>query len=377
MLRAIGAIVKKDLRLARRDPRFMGPSFIVPFVFMLVYAILIGSIGGGESFACGLVVEDQTQFGDEMASVIEDMKATTNHTWFNITRYDATEAAELLGNGQLVAYIIIPEGFGANISAGQKATVIMHINNINDDIVKNYVHRIEAAILLYNQGALSPDFNQSEARIALDETLNLEDTPSNTGYAASAAILLSVVVCTLAAQGLLTASEFETTAIYDAMISPNPRLTLVLGRTIAAIPRTLVVLMVTYPVISIAFGITPAGNPLVLFAILILTILGLVPLGEIIGIIARKREQALLAGVLLSVIFFFTSGGLAPVALMPGLFRYVTYLLPVTHGMTMWNRVFFFDTVSGLWFNSAFLIIFWIVGTIIAVRLTNKEVERS
>jgi ABC-type multidrug transport system permease subunit len=91
----------------------------------------------------------------------------------------------------------------------------------------------------------------------------------------------------------------------------------------------------------------------------------------------RKREQALLVGILLSVVMFYTSGGIAPVSLMPSAFRYVTYLFPVTHGMTLWNRVFFLDTMTGLWFNSIFLILFWIVGTIIAVRLTDKEVERA
>ncbi len=376
MLRAIGAVVRKELRLARRDPRFMGPSLILPFILMSVFTVLLSSAGGGEAFACGLVIDDQSQQAEEIAAIIENMKSTTNHTWFSVTRYEASEAASLVEDGTLIAYIIIPEGFGANLSAGLDANIIMILNNINNDITKNYVHRIEAAVLLYNQGALSPDFDQSNAQIALEETLILQDTPSNLSYMASSAILLSVVVCTLAAQALLTASEFETAAIYDALNSPTPRLALILGRTLAAIPRTLVILLITYPVLSIAFGLTPAGNPLVLIGILILTILGLVPIGEIIGILTRKREQALLVGILLSVVMFYTSGGIAPVALMPSALRYVTYLFPVTHGMTLWNRVFFLDTMTGLWFNSAFLILFWIVGTIIAVQLTNKEVER-
>ncbi len=377
MLRETIAVLRKELRLARRDPRFIGPSLIVPFVFLLVYSILWSSIGGGESFVCGLVVEDQSYQADEMAAIIEGMKSTTNYTWFRITRYTQTEASSLLSSGGLIAYILIPDGFGVNLTSGIEADVVLHLNNLNDDIVKNYVHRIEVAVLLYNQDAFSPNFDQSNAQIALEETLNLENTPSNIAYTASAAIILSVVVCTLASQALLTAGQFETKAIYDELNSPSNRIALILGRTLAAIPRTLFVLLITFTVITLWFGVFPAGNPLVLFIILLLTIIGLVPVGEIFGILTKNKEQALLAGVLLSVIGFFAGGGIAPVALLPRAFRYATYIFPTTHGMAMWNRVYFFDTVEGLLFNSVILLAFWFIGTIIAVFLTNKEVEGS
>ena len=377
MLREVVSIIRKELRLSRRDPRFVGPSLIVPFVFLLVYSILWSSVGGGESFVCGLVVEDQSQAASDMAAIIEDMRSTTNYTWFDTTRYSKQEASILFSNGDLIAYILIPEGFGANISSGVESRVVLYLNNLNDDIVKNYIHRIEAAVLLFNQKAYAPNFDQSHSRIALQETLNLDKTPSNIDYTASAAIILSVIVCTLAGQSMLTAGQFETKAIYDEINSPSNRAALIFGRTLAAIPRTLFVLLITYPIITIWFGVTPSGNPFVLFFILLLTIIGLVPLGEIFGILTKNKEQALLVGVILSVVCFFAGGGLAPIGLLPQLFRYFTYIFPSTPGMTMWNRVYFFDTTEGLFFNSMALIMFWFIGTLIAVLLTNKEVESS
>ena len=377
MLREVVSIIRKELRLSRRDPRFVGPSLIVPFVFLLVYSILWSSVGGGESFVCGLVVDDQSQAASDMAAIIEDMRSTTNYTWFDTTRYSKQEASILFSNGDLIAYILIPEGFGANLSSGVESRVVLYLNNLNDDIVKNYIHRIEAAVLLFNQKAYAPGFNQSDSRIALQETLNLDKTPSNIAYTASAAIILSVIVCTLAGQSMLTASQFETKAIYDEINSPSNRVALIFGRTLAAIPRTLFVLLITYPIITIWFGVTPSGNPIVLFFILLLTIIGLVPLGEIFGILTKNKEQALLVGVILSVVCFFAGGGLAPIGLLPQLFRYFTYIFPSTPGMTMWNRVYFFDTTEGLFFNSMALIMFWFIGTLIAVLLTNKEVESS
>jgi ABC-type multidrug transport system permease subunit len=377
MLREIAAIVKKDLKQAKRDPKFLGPSLIIPFVFLLVYTIMWTSVGGGESFACGLVVEDTSSEANDMADILENMVSTTNHTWFSIERYDLETADELYLNGDLIAYILIPEGFGANISSGQNATAVMFINNVNDDVVKNYVHRFEAAVLLFNQGAVYPEFDQSGAPISLDESFSLASTPSNLKYMAVVAIMLSLIACSLTSQAMLTATEFETGALQDTLNSPTPRLALVLGRTIAAIPRSFSALLISAPVICISMNVFPVGNILILFGILLLTILALVPIGELIGMRIRNREQALLASVLFAVASFILGGGMAPIGLSPFSMRMIMLTLPTTHSFALWPRVFFQDTILGLINNALYLLGTWIVMSAVVVLLMKREVEHS
>jgi hypothetical protein len=377
MLREIAAIVKKDLKQAKRDPKFLGPSLIIPFVFLLVYTIMWTSVGGGESFACGLVVEDLSPEANDMADIIENMVSTTNHTWFSIERYDLTTADELYQSTSLIAYILIPEGFGTNVTSGQDAAVVMFINNANDDVVKNYVHRLEAAVLLFNQGAVYPEFDQSDARIAIDESFSVTATPSNLEYMAAVAILLSLMACSLTSQAMLTATEFETNALQDTLNSPTPRLAIVIGRTLAAIPRSFSALLISAPVICLSMGVYPAGNILVLIGILFLTILALVPIGELIGMKIRNREQALLASVLLVVAGFILGGGMAPIGLSPASVRMIAGILPTTHSLGLWSRVFFSNTVMGLMTSSLYLLGTWIVMSAVVVFLMKKEVERS
>ena len=377
MLREITAIVKKDLKQAKRDPKFLGPSLVIPFVFLLVYTIMWTSVGGGESFACGLVVEDLSPEADDMADILENMVSTTNHTWFSIERFDLETADELYQNTELIAYILIPEGFGDNITSGQNATVVMFINNVNDDVVKNYVHRFEAAVLLFNQGAVYPDFDQSDAPLSLEESYSLSTTPSNLEYMAAVAILLSLIACSLASQAMLTATEFETGALQDTLNSPTPRLALILGRTIAAIPRSFSALLISAPVICFSMNIFPVGNILILFGILLLTILALVPIGELIGMKIRNREQALLAAVLFTVTGFVVGGGMAPIGLSPALIRSIMGVLPTTHSLILWPRVFFSDSILGLTTSTLYLLGTWIVMSAVVIHLMKKEVERS
>ena len=377
MLREIVAIVKKDLKQAKRDPRFLGPSLIIPLVFLLVYTIMWNSVGGGESFACGLVVIDTSPEANDMANIIENMVSTTNHTWFNVERYDIATANELYQGGSLIAYIVIPTGFGDNITSEQNATVVMYISNANDDIVKNYVHRLEAAVLLFNQGAVYPEFNQSSAPISIEESYSNTTTPSNLSYMVAVTILLSLITCALASQAMQTATEFETGAIHDTLNSPTPRAALVLGRTIAAIPRSLSSSLILIPFISLGMNVFPIGNLIILLGIMILSILALVPIGEIIGLKIRKREQSLLAGVLLSIIGFIAGGGMAPISLSPAAIRAVVGIIPITHSLSLWARVFFLDTTLGLVTSSLFLFCTWLVMSAVAVHLMKKEVERS
>ena len=377
MLRQITAIVKKDLKQAKRDPKFLGPSLIFPFVFLLVYTIMWTSVGGGESFACGLVVQDTSPEANDFADILENMVSTTNHTWFDMERYDLATADELYQQTELIAYIIIPEGFGANITSGQNATAIMFINNANDDIVKNYVHRFEAAVLLFNQGAVYPDFDQSDARIAIDESFSLTSTPSNLRYMAAVAIVLSFMACSLTSQAMLTASEFETNAIHDTMNSPTPRLALVLGRTLAAIPRSFISLFIAAPIICLSMNVFPVGNILVLIGILLLTALALAPLGELIGMKLRNREQALLASILFVMVGFIAGGGMAPIGLTSQLVQILVSILPTTHTLGLWARVFFNDTLLGLTTSTIALVATWAVMSIVVFQLMKREVERS
>jgi ABC-type multidrug transport system permease subunit len=377
MLRQIIAIMKKDLKQAKRDPKFLGPSLIIPFAFLLVYMIMWNSVGGGESFACGLVIQDTSAEATEFANILENMVSTTNHTWFDIEQYDLTTADQLYQNTELIAYIVIPTGFGNNITSGQNATAIMYINNANDDVVKNYVHRFEAAVLLFNQGAVYPEFDQSDARIAIQETFSLSSTPSNLQYMAGVAIVLSFMACSLTSQAMLTASEFETNAIHDTMNSPTPRLALVLGRTLAALPRSFIALFISAPVICFAMNVFPTGNLLVLIGILILTALALAPIGELIGMKLRNREQALLASVLFIVAGFIAGGGMAPIGLSPEVVQIIVGVFPTTHALSLWGRVFFNDTLLGLATSSLALILTWLVLSIIVYQLMKQEVQRG
>ncbi|MGY5873485.1 MAG: hypothetical protein RTV72_14655, partial [Candidatus Thorarchaeota archaeon] len=91
----------------------------------------------------------------------------------------------------------------------------------------------------------------------------------------------------------------------------------------------------------------------------------------------RNRENALLASVLFVVVGFILGGGMAPIGLSSPIVQSLASILPTTHSITLWARVFFNDTLLGITTSALVLVLTWAVMSIIVFQLMKKEVERS
>ena len=109
----------------------------------------------------------------------------------------------------------------------------------------------------------------------------------------------------------------------------------------------------------------------------LLSALALAPIGELIGMKLRNREQALLASVLFVVAGFIAGGGMAPIGLSPEIVQMIVGIFPTTHILGLWGRVFFNDTLLGLTTSSLALILTWIILSVVVYQLMKKEVQQG
>ena len=106
-MRAIVAMVGKDLRLLVRDP--MG--FFFTFVFPLVFAIFFGTLFSGDgsetrALPIAVVDEDHTTESRAFAARLDTLAEFETRA---MTRAEAVEAVRL---GRRIAYVALPPGFG-------------------------------------------------------------------------------------------------------------------------------------------------------------------------------------------------------------------------------------------------------------------------
>jgi len=103
------ALAMKDLRLLLRDKA----GFIFAFVFPLVYAVFFGAIfsnvGGDATSKLQIAVVDEDKT-PESRSFIEALEGVSE---VEVTTTGRDEAVQSVRRGQRLAYIALPEGFGA------------------------------------------------------------------------------------------------------------------------------------------------------------------------------------------------------------------------------------------------------------------------
>ena len=117
-IRRILALVKKDLKKTHREPAVLFLLIIFPVVLTFVFGLAFGGIGGGTttSFDVGLLNLDATSPQADWSSAFVDN--LTESDIFVVHGYDdnTTGQSELL-QGNLDAFIVIPEGFGESIAS--------------------------------------------------------------------------------------------------------------------------------------------------------------------------------------------------------------------------------------------------------------------
>lgn len=110
--------MKKDLKKTHREPAVLFLLILFPVVLTFVFGLAFGGIGGGTttSFDVGLLNLDVTSSQAEWTSAFVDN--LTESDVFVVNDYDDnTTGQSALLQGNLDAFIIIPEGFGDSIAS--------------------------------------------------------------------------------------------------------------------------------------------------------------------------------------------------------------------------------------------------------------------
>ncbi|MFW9767918.1 MAG: ABC transporter permease [Candidatus Thorarchaeota archaeon] len=116
--RRILALTKKNLKMLTREPAVLFMLIIFPLAMTFVFGVAFGGIGGGgtTSFDVGLLNQDVTspqgEWSQAFANNLTSSEVFVIHNFDdNVTGQDA------LLQGNIDAFIVIPEGFGVSIES--------------------------------------------------------------------------------------------------------------------------------------------------------------------------------------------------------------------------------------------------------------------
>jgi ABC-2 type transport system permease protein len=127
--------------------------------------------------------------------------------------------------------------------------------------------------------------------------------------------------------------ERDLGIVQKFLASPTPRAALVLGKGFSAGIRSLSQTIIVYG-LSLLLGVKLNWNPLALFNVFIMVILGATLFSTfslIIACIVKTRERFMGVGQVLTMPLFFASNAIYPTDIMPNWLKTISHLNPLTY----------------------------------------------
>jgi ABC-2 type transport system permease protein len=167
--------------------------------------------------------------------------------------------------------------------------------------------------------------------------------------------------------------ERDLGIVQKFLASPTPRAALVLGKGFSAGIRSLSQTIIVYG-LSLLLGVKLNWNPLALFNVLIMVILGATLFSTfslIIACIVKTRERFMGVGQVLTMPLFFASNAIYPTDIMPDWLKTISHLNPLTYLVDALRTFMLAGSTStfGPGYDYAVILLTTIVLIIIGARL--------
>jgi ABC-2 type transport system permease protein len=167
--------------------------------------------------------------------------------------------------------------------------------------------------------------------------------------------------------------ERDLGIVHKFLVSPTPRGSLALGKSLSGGVRALSQAIIVY-ILAVLLGVKMNWHPLALLAVLAIVILGAAAFSAfslIIALIVKTRERFMGIGQVLTMPIFFASSAIYPISIMPKWLQFFAKANPLTYEVDSLRRLMLAQGTGtySLWLDFVVLITATVVLVSIAARL--------
>jgi ABC-2 type transport system permease protein len=292
---------------------------------------------------------------------------------------DENRARELIDREKVRAVLRMNKGFGADLLAGKTSTLQLIVDGTDSNtagIVLNYSARIvgeySRQILIARYTKLRGTAEQP-ARIDLEARAWFNSNLESRNFYVPGVIAIIVMLITLMLTSMAVVREKEIGTMEQIMVTPITPAEFILGKTLpfAVIGFADVVLITLIGVFW--FEVPIRGSLPLLFAATILYLMTTLGAGLLISTVSETQQQAMM-----STFFFYfpavlLSGFMFPIANMPPVIQWITYLNPLRYFLVIIRGIFLKGVGAGiLWPQLAALAVMGLITLWLASRRFRK-----
>ena len=316
-------LFKRNLKETYRDPLALGFLLGFPLVFMLLF----GAIFSGDNtsnFPIGVIDEDHTPLSQTFIR-----EALAKVSVLKVTNYnDVDTASKDLRFGELDAYIVIPEGFGKQVSQnwqGEKANITLEMTYDESNIQIS-----EQLISIINT------VTRAFARIEIPVTINanpihIETEITYVDFIGPGIIIFGLLIL-IPTSARTMVRDREKGFLSRLLTTPTRPTDFILGYSLCLVGITIAQIII-FMVAAWLLGMNIVGSLWLAFLIFFLTGLCSVGVGMVIASLSKTETQAEPLCWLISMPLAMLSGCWFSIQMMPSYLRGFAYAFPYAHAI--------------------------------------------
>ncbi len=291
-------------------------------------------------------------------------------------------------DGSISGGIVLPADFTSRMLHGLQGNVTIVTDESNPQISSvmqtALTQTIQAMGTEQAESGLNSTYHVSlNTTVAMIQPFNVQTSgivPGSPNYFEFVAPGITAMIVMMSLMtGLPHAISYERdVGTLDGMlVAPTSRLSIILGKVMAQTVRGVVQAAIIFAIAIGLFGVVIYGNPLLVIALVLLTVFSFVGLGILITSFADREETATMVMMTLMFPMMFLSGVFFPIQQMPWYMQDVAQILPLTYATTALRRVIVLGAgLPAVWPDVLILLVVGIVLLAIAVPLFKKAMSR-
>lgn len=340
MFERIREMLIKEFILLIRDPKMRTMVLLIPVMQTLVFGYAVTTDVNHISTAV---------FDEDKSVESRDFLASFDHSGYFDFDYYIThddQMKDLMNRGTVAAILHIPRGFQEDIKSGIPVTVQGIIDGTDSNmanIVQNYMSRIvvqKSNSLVTDQHRQLTPTQPSLPALNLDNRAWFNENLESRNYYVPGILATVITLLTLTLTSMAIVREKEIGTMEQVMVTPIHRFEFILGKTIPFIligffDVTLIFLLAVF-----WFEVPMRGQIVVLFTGISFYLLTTLGVGLMISTICQTQQQAMMSAFLFYFPCVLLSGFIFPIANMPVIIQYLSYLNPLRYFLIVIRGVF-------------------------------------
>ncbi|MFX1570253.1 MAG: ABC transporter permease [Promethearchaeota archaeon] len=341
-LHDLKTVIHKDLISTKRVKKYFLAGIIPPIVILIVFSSF-DVINNPETYNVMVVDDDNTEYSNIMVNYIKNITSEFA-PWFNVIPIDSYQEAKIkMDNYGVLGLIYIPTGFQANITSNStniKGTLYLTVQNINDDYVKNYIQRLDEAVLTFNQHIHLSNGHVDDFELIAKKSYVINQNVSLIKGTVIGVLGVYGIVCGLLYGGLNIAKEYNDNTMIEITISPIKRSAYIASKQLIAIILGSLVITIFSLILFLIFNIKFRGNLGVVILAFLLSTWFHTCLGGLIGLKIKQTMNVMLITIVMAIFFWFFAGGFAPTRMLGETVYDISRFIPSTY----WMEILFSET---------------------------------